>query len=204
MKTTLHLTFTLLSFVTFTFLPNGFAQVEPQEDADKTLIDSPLLFVDMGIFRTVVPVEVLDNKKVSANGIGIGGSFEKRPYAFEMRSRLIYGKTQSGEINSDYFFVSLLLGGRYFFFSQHSISPYIGAGLGRMNAFLSKKNSSNSNLLYSEEKGGLGVYGVIGVEFPRLSKNRLKMELRLDRPFFQMPSQDVMPITLGIAYSRNL
>lgn len=200
MKTALCLTLTLLIFGTPTFVSNGFAQIGSQQNTDKAPIDSPILFVDIGVFRTVIPVEVLDNKKVSASGIGIGWSGEKRPYAFEMGSRLAYGKTQSGERVSDYFSVSLLLGGRYFFFSRQNISPYIGGGFGRMSVFLS---TNTSNPIYSEEKTGLGVYGVIGAEFPRFSKNRLKIELRVDRPIFEMPSQDVMPITLGITYSTN-
>lgn len=200
MKIILYFTLILLIFVTPTFVPNGFAQIEPQQNTDNASIDSPIFLVDIGGFRTVIPVEILDNKKVSANGIGIGWSVEKRPYAFEMGSRFAYGKTQAGERVSDYFSVSLLLGGRYFFFSRQNISPYIGVGLGRMSVFLS---TDTSNPIYSEEKTGLAVYGVIAVEFPRFSKNRLKIELRVERPIFEMPSQDVMPITLGITYSTN-
>lgn len=200
MKITLYFTLTLLIFVTLTFVPNGFAQIEPQQNTDKASIDSPIFLVDIGGFRTVVPIEVLDNKQVSANGIGIGYSVEKRPYAFEMGSRLAYGRTQSGERVSDYFSVYLLLGGRYYFFSRQNISPYIGGGLGRMSIFLS---TDTSNPISSEEKSGLSVYGTIGAEFPRFSKNRLKIELRVNRPVFEMPSQDVMPITLGITCSTN-
>ena len=57
---------------------------------------------------------------------------------------------------------------------------------------------------YEQELGsGLGMYGVVGIEFLRFSQNRLKLELRLDRPFFNLPSQDIMPITFGISFSRN-
>ena len=49
----------------------------------------------------------------------------------------------------------------------------------------------------------MGGYVIGGIEMLRLSRNRLKLELRVDRPFFQLPTQDVMPITLGIFYSSN-
>ena len=51
--------------------------------------------------------------------------------------------------------------------------------------------------------GGLGAYGVVGIELLRLSQTRLRLELRVDRPFFTLPSKDMMPITFGISFSRN-
>lgn len=55
----------------------------------------------------------------------------------------------------------------------------------------------------SEGANGLGTYATVGMEFLRLSQSRLNLELRVDRPFFRLPSRDVMPITLGIFYSQN-
>ena len=37
----------------------------------------------------------------------------------------------------------------------------------------------------------------------RLTKSRLKLELRVDRPFFSLPEQDMMPITIGIFFSQH-
>ena len=55
----------------------------------------------------------------------------------------------------------------------------------------------------SEDDSGLGVYGVVGIELLRLTQSRMNVELRIDRPFFSLPSQDIMPITFGISFSRN-
>ena len=57
---------------------------------------------------------------------------------------------------------------------------------------------------YDEDSdSGLGAYGVAGIEALRLTESRLKLELRVDRPFFSLDSQDIMPITFGIFFSRN-
>ena len=55
----------------------------------------------------------------------------------------------------------------------------------------------------SEDDSGLGIYGVVGIELLRLTQSRLNLELRVDRPFFSLESQDMMPITFGISFSRN-
>ena len=55
----------------------------------------------------------------------------------------------------------------------------------------------------SENDSGLGLYGVLGIEVLRLTQSRLNLELRVDRPFFSLESQDMMPITFGISFSRN-
>ena len=55
----------------------------------------------------------------------------------------------------------------------------------------------------SEDDMGLGAYVVAGIELLRLTESRLNLELRVDRPFFSLPSQDMMPITIGISFSRN-
>lgn len=55
---------------------------------------------------------------------------------------------------------------------------------------------------YEQEFGsGFGMYGVVGIEFLRFTRSRLNLELRVDRPFFTLPSIDAMPISLGITYS---
>ncbi|MDE0297879.1 MAG: hypothetical protein OXN17_04555 [Candidatus Poribacteria bacterium] len=55
----------------------------------------------------------------------------------------------------------------------------------------------------SEDDSGLGAYIVAGIELLRLTESRLNLELRVDRPFFSLPSRDMMPITVGISFSRN-
>lgn len=57
--------------------------------------------------------------------------------------------------------------------------------------------------IHTEEAEGIGAYGVLGLEFRRFSRGRLKLELRVDRPFFKLTTQDVMPISLGVTGSLS-
>lgn len=58
-------------------------------------------------------------------------------------------------------------------------------------------------LFSSENERGMGVYAATGVQMMRTTQNRLKLELRVDRPFFSLPSNDIMPVTIGLFFSRN-
>ena len=109
---------------------------------------------------------------------------------------------------NNFTFFSLSIGGRYFF-NKQNISPYAGGGLSIANASYQPKRTSRSDEWSAwsddteDDDGGLGAYGVLGIELLRLSQSRLRLELRVDRPFFTLPSKDMMPITFGISFSRN-
>ena len=125
-------------------------------------------------------------------------------------------------------FFAWSIGGRYFF-NKRNISPYAGGGLAIVNTSYETKvrirrenwpsfvgegedwfglirESPNSDWGYtydSESDTGLGAYAIVGIEALRLTQSRLNLELRIDRPLFKLPSQDIMPITFGISFSRN-
>ena len=165
------------------------------------------VLVNGGVFTAIVPV-----KEVLAPGVRIGFSIDRLSYAVDIGARLARGNTGYQNNREDYFlFSSLSFGGRYFFMKRN-ISPYIGGGLGGMftlyRTTIRTPDSGILSLIFTggwdydtrlEEAGGIGAYGVLGVELLRFSRGQLKFELRVDRPFFKLPSQDVMPITLGIA-----
>ena len=79
------------------------------------------------------------------------------------------------------------VGGRYFF-NKENFSPYVGGGLG---------------IVGRDSDHGMGGYAVGGIEALRLTRVRLRLELRVDQPFFEPPTGDVMPVTLGASFSFN-
>ena len=97
----------------------------------------------------------------------------------------------------------------------------MGSGLAIVNAsYVTRENNENKepethnpfdnhwdyeyhDYYDSEDDSGLGIYGVVGIELLRLTQSRLNLELRVDRPFFSLENQDMMPVTLGISFSRN-
>ena len=146
------------------------------------------------IFGTFVP-----GTDVAADpGYGWGWSYQTPSYAVGSNLRFaISGFEYDDEDSSDGFgFFSWGIGGRYFF-NKQNISPYAGGGLVIIGV------GYEDNYYDSEGDLGLGAYGVVGVEALRLTQSRLNLELRIDRPFFSLPSQDIMPITFGISFSRN-
>ena len=161
----------------------------------------------VGLFGTVVPIE-----EMLPFGVGIRGNIDRPSYAVDIEGRIAYGETgyQSTNRNEDLLFWAASFGGRYFF-SKQNISPYIGGGFAMMLAKHTTTVRTEGGFLsdlfgdgwdydsHTEEASDIGAYGVIGIEFRRFSQGRLKFELRVDRPFFNLPSLDVMLITLGIA-----
>ena len=117
------------------------------------------------------------------------------------------------ENNDGFLFFTWSVGGRYFFAKQ-DISPYVGGGLAFVAASYDPrvpKESRDDDFDFWEDDyfvdydseseedtdTGLGIYGVVGIEMLRLTQSRLNLELRVDRPFFSLDSQDMMPITIG-------
>ncbi len=168
--------------------------------------------IKAGGFTAIAPI-----RKVQASGAEIGISFDNLSYAFELEGRFSRKNTDYQNNRKDYFhFYALSFGGRYFFLKRH-ISPYVGGGIGMIftkyettlrrheapeddwEGFLEALFGESYDYdVHAEEAEGVGIYGVLGVEFLRFFPGQLKFELRVDRPFFKLPNQDVMPITVGI------
>ena len=174
---------------------------------------------NMGIFGTFIP-----GTDVAAEpGMEFGWSYQTPSYAVGTDFRYS-GPDDDDDATNTITFFAWSIGGRYFF-NKRSISPYVGGGLAVVDASYKtkvKKRERNWPSFIgegedwfgdewgeyyddyeSEDDSGLGAYGVVGIEALRLTESRLKLELRLDRPFFKLPSQDIMPITFGIFFSRN-
>lgn len=160
----------------------------------------------MGLFGTSIPGTKLNSEL----GVEVGLSYERPTYAVETEFRLTGGEEPGG---TSFIFGSWSIGGRYFF-NKQNISPYVGGGLALVGATYRTEIINPERDWFSNEwdyyddydsegDTGMGAYVIGGIEMLRLSRNRLKLELRVDRPFFQLPIQDVMPITLGIFYSSN-
>ena len=146
------------------------------------------------IFGTFVP-----GTDIAAEpGYGWGWSYQTPSYAVGSDLRFaISGIEDDFADDTDGFgYFSWGIGGRYFF-SKQNISPYVGGGLAIIGV------GYEESYYDSEGDFGFGAYGVAGVEALRLTQSRLNLELRLDRPLFSLPNQDIMPITIGISFSRN-
>ena len=161
----------------------------------------------LGIFGTTIPGTDI----IAEPGFEFGWSYETPAYAVVAEYRVTGGEGEErGEERerNNFTFFSLSIGGRYFF-NKQNISPYAGGGLSIANASYQPKRTSRSDERSAwsddteDDDGGLGAYGVLGIELLRLSQSRLRLELRVDRPFFTLPSKDMMPITFGISFSRN-
>ena len=160
---------------------------------------------NVGIFGTFVP-----GTDIAAEpGYEFGWSYETPSYAVGTEFRGS-GRDGYGDDTKGFSFFSWSIGGRYFF-NKRNISPYVGAGLAIVSASYETSVRKHKEWFGSAERwaneydsdGGLGAYAVGGIEILRLTQSRLKFELRVDRPFFTLPSQDIMPITFGISFSRN-
>ena len=149
---------------------------------------------NVGIFGTFIP-----GTKIAAEpGYEFGWSYETPAYSVGTEFR--------GSGSEDFTFASWSIGGRYFF-NKKNISPYAGGGLSIFGGSYSDEwyydDYSYDDYYDSNDDSGLGAYVVGGIEMLRLTKSRLKFEVRVDRPFFSFPDQDMMPITFGIFFSQN-
>ena len=168
---------------------------------------------NIGILATFIP-----GADIAAEpGYEWGWSYQTPTYAVGTEFR---GSGSGGDEDSDEFsFFAWSIGGRYFF-NKRNISPYVGGGFSIINiSYEAKERPVRNQPSFSsddwwhdddwpydsgrESKSKLGAYGVAGIEALRLTESRLKLELRIDRPFFSLPSKDIMPITFGIFFSRN-
>ena len=167
---------------------------------------------NVGILGTFIPGTDIAGEP----GFEFGWSYETPSYAVGTEYR--FSGSDGDEDSDDFFFYAWSIGGRYFF-NKQNISPYVGGGFSIINvsyeakekrpvrtqpSFSSDPWGYDDDLWYDDDSdSGLGAYAVVGIEALRLTESRLKLELRIDRPFFSLPSKDIMPITFGIFFSRN-
>ena len=170
---------------------------------------------NLGILGTFIPGTSIGAEP----GYEWGWSYQTPTYAVGTEFR---ASGSGGDEDSDEFSLfAWSIGGRYFF-NKQNISPYVGGGFSIIGLSYEEKTEGpvrNQSSFSSDDwwyddgyydddwegdsDSGLGAYGVAGVEALRLTQSRLKLELRIDRPFFTLENQDIMPITFGIFFSRN-
>ncbi len=169
--------------------------VTEHEAAELNKISGESLW-NIGIFGAIIPGADVFGEP----GWEFGWSYETPKYAVGTEFR--------GSENDEFMFLSWSIGGRYFF-NNKNISPYVGGGFSIFGGEFYNYNGWHSYDDYYEDSGyyhedrGLGAYVVGGISMLRLTKSRLKLELRVDRPFFSLPDQDMMPITIGIFFSQH-
>ena len=134
---------------------------------------------NIGFFGNFVPGTDINGKP----GYRLGWSYELPTYAVEVEGRFV--------VSEESHFAAFSTGGLYFF-NKQNISPYVGGGI----------TASNASHEYSFERG-MGVYAVGGIQMLRTTRNRLKLELRVDRPLYSLGTQDMMPISVGLFFSTS-
>ena len=153
-------------------------------------------FWSLGLMGTFLP----GTNFISELGVEVGLSYERPTYGIETEFRFTGGEEPEGD---SFVYTSWSIGGRYFL-NKQNFSPYVGGGLALS---IANYQMEGDDWYYdyhdSETDTGMGVYIVGGIEMLRLYRNRLNLEIRVDRTFFQLPTQDIMPISLGIYYSSN-
>ena len=137
----------------------------------------------LGFFGTFIPGTSI----AGTPGYRLGWSYERPAYAVEVEGRTISGEDEG----RDLVFAAFSVGG-FYFFNKQDLSPYLGGGLTAARAEREE-----------ELARGMGIYAVGGMQMLRTTRNRLKLELRVDRPSFSLPNQDVMPVTIGLFFSRG-
>lgn len=142
---------------------------------------------NIGFFGAFIPGTDVN----AAPGYRIGWSYEFPSYAVEVGGRVVSDEGDG--------FAAFSTGGLYFF-NKQTISPFVGGGITAARAWTSTEDGRIDN---EEFERGMGVYAIGGVQMLRQTQNRLKLEFRVDRPLFSLPSNDLMPISVGLFYSRQ-
>ena len=150
---------------------------------------------NIGIFGVSLP----GTDVVAEPGWEFGWSYETPKYAVGTEFRF--------SVSDEFSFGLWSIGGRYFF-NTKNISPYIGGGFSIFGGSYDDGWYYEDDYYYdydynSGDDNGLGAYFVGGISMLRLTKSRLKLEMRVDRPFFSLPEQDMMPISVGIFFSQH-
>ena len=125
---------------------------------------------------------------IAKPGYSVQGWYETGSFAVGSE---LWGSGGEDDDGDSFVFLAWGIGGRYHF-SKGIVSPYLGGGFTRVWASL-------DSLADDEEEGGLGGYVAGGLEALRLTRARLRLELRVDRPFFGLGERDMMPVSLGLS-----
>lgn len=149
---------------------------------------------NVGIFSTFLPGTDVFAKP----GWEIGWAYQTTEYSVGTEFRFSAGVSD----NEDFMFAMWSIGGRYFL-NKTNISPYIGGGFSILGLSYYDYYDNDYGYYGSNDDNGLGAYFVGGIEMLRLTKSRLKIEMRVDRPFFSLSDHDIMPITFGIFFSQH-
>ena len=158
---------------------------------------------------------------VTTLGYRLGWSYELPSYAVEVEGRIILGKNEIREFGPHPFhetrefgFAAFSVGGMYFF-GKRSLSPYLGGGFIAARASWERHTSGHAHIGWGEHEhgvfssgSGIGAYAVAGIQLLRNTQNRLKLQLRADKPFFTLQGAsdvffDVALITIGLSFSRH-
>ncbi len=126
-----------------------------------------------------------------------GWTYETPSYAVGTEFR---GAGGSNDNDERFTFFAWSIGGQYFF-NKKNISPYVGGGIAR--SWGSRDYYEDEYFVYTEtdSESGMGVYVVGGVEALRLSRARLKLELRIDQPFYKVGNRTMTPVSVGASVS---
>ena len=148
----------------------------------------------LGFFGTFIPGIDIN----ATPGYRIGWSYELPSYAVEVEGRIVSDSNDEREAG----FAAFSVGGLYFF-NRQDTSPFVGGGLTASRAWWDTPHSFWEKTGESEFGRGMGVYAVAGLQMLRTTQNRLKLELRVDRPLYTLQNRDAMPITIGLFFSRS-
>ena len=157
-------------------------------------------FWEIGILGTLALIEGAD--QTGPRFSGSGGFHETTAFSVETHFWGAGGDDDDGDSHS---FVCWGIGGRYFF-NKQNFSSYAGgrdthvwAGYEQATRTWNSRWERWEEYRESEDGNGLGLYAVGGIEALRLTRVRLRLELRVDQPLFRLPNRDVMPVTLGVS-----
>ena len=211
------LTFSL-SFISLAQQDSGIAEVETAtEEARKLKKITGESHWGIGFFGTFFP-PITDGGTL---GYRFGWSYELPSYAAEIEGRIVTGKNEVREFESfsetnEFGFAAFSVGGLYFFFNNRNISPYLGGGITASRVWWERRTWWDRSHAPWEKAGafsggssfdrGIGAYAVGGIQMLRTTQNRLKLEVRVDKPFFDLRvasdvSIGVLLITVGLSFS---
>ncbi|MXW65324.1 MAG: hypothetical protein F4Y00_03100 [Bacteroidetes bacterium SB0662_bin_6] len=132
-----------------------------------------------------------------------GWFYETPSYAVGTEFR---GSGGSNDNDERFTFFAWSIGGQYFF-NKKNISPYVGGGIARSwgSRDYYEEENFDDDYYYSytetDSESGMGIYVVGGVEALRLSRARLKLELRIDQPFYKVGNRAMTPVSVGASVS---
>ncbi|MCY3681249.1 MAG: hypothetical protein OXH16_07620 [Gemmatimonadetes bacterium] len=171
---------------------------------------------NIGIFGAFVPHK---NMNVYP-GVFVGWSSHIKKYSVGADFRFVWPSDRPHTASEvfqevEYFFVFLSITARRFF-TYGNIMPAIGAGISVGNiegdrGTIGPSNYEISGSLNGANKG-FGAHVTLGADVLRLAKNRVRLEARVDFPFYKshlstarvrrLESSYVIPISVDLSYHR--